>query len=143
MLIELAQVLGEWRDAFVIVGGAVPWLLLDTASPRHIGTLDIDLDLDPDVLAEGAYADLVHTLEHKGYERTQAGLKPFQLRRTFRLDDGQPVSVLVDLLMPRNEKGGRKGKKLICNRWPRQEEGRIRHLFFDTKLRRRPGCTCA
>ena len=45
VLIELGQVLGPWRDKFVIVGGAVPWLLLGEARPKHIGTLDTDLDL--------------------------------------------------------------------------------------------------
>jgi hypothetical protein len=51
VLVELGQVLGAWRDKFVIVGGAVPLLLFGDANPRHIGTLDIDLDLDP----AGAY----------------------------------------------------------------------------------------
>lgn len=51
VLIELGQVLGAWRKKFVIVGGAVPWLLLGEARPKHIGTLDIDLDLNPDALA--------------------------------------------------------------------------------------------
>jgi hypothetical protein len=114
VLIELGQVLGEWRDGFVVVGGAVPWLLLDSANPQHIGTLDIDLDLNPEVLAEGAYANLVHTLENKGYERRDKTLKPFQLRRSFKLDEGDPVTVLVDLLMPRNKKGDRNQKKLVA-----------------------------
>ena len=113
VLIELGQILGAWRDGFVVVGGAVPWLLLDHARPPHIGTLDIDLDLNPDVLAGGEYATLVKTLEAKGYERDSAGLKPFQLRRSFKVDAGAPVSVLVDLLMPRGEKGDRNKEKLI------------------------------
>ena len=29
VLIEIAQILGSFRGRFVIVGGAVPWLLLD------------------------------------------------------------------------------------------------------------------
>jgi hypothetical protein len=58
VLIEIGQVLGAWRDKFVIVGGAVPWLLLGHARPQHVGTLDIDIDLDPDALADGEYATL-------------------------------------------------------------------------------------
>ncbi len=88
VLIELGQVLGAWREKFVIVGGAVPWLLLGEARPKHIGTLDIDLDLNPDALAEGEYATLVEALEKKGYERGKAGLKPFQLRRWVKVDKG-------------------------------------------------------
>lgn len=113
VLIEIGQVLGAWRRKFVIIGGAVPWLLLDKARPRHIGTLDIDLDLDPTALAEGEYATLVQTLMDAGYKRDEEGLKPFQLRRWVKVDEGEPVGVLVDLLMPRGAKGDRNEEKLI------------------------------
>lgn len=113
VLVELGQVLGAWRNKFVIVGGAVPWLLLDEARPRHIGTLDIDLDLNPEALAEGEYATLVETLEKKGYERDKEGLKPFQLRRWVKVDEGDPIGVLVDLLMPRSARGDRNKEKLV------------------------------
>ena len=114
VLVELGQVLGAWRTSFVIVGGAVPWLMLPKARPKHIGTLDIDLDLNPEKLADGEYATLVKTLEAKGYERGQEGLKPFQLRRWVRPDEGEPIGVLVDLLMPRGEPGDRNDEKLVA-----------------------------
>jgi len=50
-----------YREKFVIVGGAVPWLLLPDARPPHIGTLDLDLDLDLEALAGAGYAAM------KGY----------------------------------------------------------------------------
>lgn len=114
VLIELGQILGAYRNKFVIVGGAVPWLLLPKASPKHIGTLDIDLDLNPRALANGEYATLVETLEANGYERGKNGLKPFQLRRWVKMDDGEPVGVLVDLLMPRGAIGDRNEEKLLA-----------------------------
>jgi hypothetical protein len=105
VLIELGQILGPYRDAIVVVGGAVPYLMLREATPAHIGTLDIDLDLDPSRLTEGAYAELVETLERAGYERNVDPLKPFQLRRTVDpRDGGEPIPVLLDLLMPRSAK---------------------------------------
>ncbi|MEI7899753.1 MAG: nucleotidyl transferase AbiEii/AbiGii toxin family protein [bacterium] len=113
VLIEIGQVLGAWRDKFVIVGGAVPWLLLGHARPQHVGTLDIDIDLDPDALADGEYATLVEALEKKGYERNGEDLKPFQLRRWVQPDKGEPVAVLVDLLMPREARGDRNKHKRI------------------------------
>ncbi len=113
VLIELGQVLGAWRNKFVVVGGAVPWLLLGAARPEHIGTLDIDLDLNPDALADGEYATLVEALEKKGYERETEGLKPFQMRRWVKVDEGDRVGVLVDLLMPRGAKGDRNEEKLV------------------------------
>lgn len=104
VLIELAQVLGAFRGKYVLVGGAVPWLLLPDAEPAHVGTLDIDLDLDPDALGEGEYVAFVEALESAGYERGLDGLKKFQLRRTVKIDDGKPIAVIVDLLMPREAK---------------------------------------
>ena len=112
-LIELGQVLGIWRSKFVIVGGAVPWLLLNKGKPKHIGTLDIDIDLDPAALADGEYATLVEALEKNGYERGKEGLRPFQLRRWVKVDGGEPVGVLVDLLMPRGAKGDQNEEKLV------------------------------
>ena len=103
VLVELGQVLGAHRDAIVVIGGAVPSLLIRNRG--HIGTLDIDLDLDPEKLADHGYAELVEKLLNAGYERGLAGLKPFQLRRTVDLKDGgTPVAVIVDLLMPKGAK---------------------------------------
>ena len=65
VLIELGQVLGAFRGKFVVVGGAVPWLLLPEAEPAHVGTLDIDLDRDPDALGDGEYAAFVETLKKR------------------------------------------------------------------------------
>lgn len=113
VLVELAQVLGAWRLKFVIVGGAVPWLLLPDADPGHVGTLDIDLDLDPDALSDNEYATLVESLEKNGYERNVEGLKPFQLRRWVTVDAADPVAVLVDLLMPRDARGDRNRSALV------------------------------
>lgn len=100
VLIELGQVLGAHRQKFVIVGGAVPWLLMPNASPSHIGTLDVDLNLSPEALSEGEYATLIESLENAGYERDADDLKPFQLRRWVQLDEGAAIPVLIDLLMP-------------------------------------------
>lgn len=115
VLIELGQILGPYRDAVVVVGGAVPYLLLREADPPHVGTLDVDLDLDPERLADGAYAELVETLERAAYRRNVEGLKPFQLQRIVDLQDGgDPVSVLVDLLMPRDTRKRRNRSRLIA-----------------------------
>lgn len=102
VLVELGQVLGNWRDSFVVVGGAVPWLLLPDAMPAHIGTLDIDLALNPAKLANEKYAGLIEMLENKGYERNADDLKPFQLRRRVPVDVGEPIAVLVDFMLPRD-----------------------------------------
>lgn len=104
VLIELGQVLGAYRQKFVIVGGAVPWLLMPNVRPSHIGTLDVDLNLSPEALSAGEYASLIESLETAGYERGADDLKPFQLRRWVRLDAGEPIAILIDLMMPDDAK---------------------------------------
>jgi len=100
VLIELAQVLGAQSGKFVLVGGSVPGLLFRDAKPEHIGTMDIDINLNPEALGDYGYVDMVRELESHGYERGLEELKPFQLLRTVNLDDGRPIKVIVDLLMP-------------------------------------------
>ncbi|HEX2495094.1 MAG TPA: hypothetical protein VHK24_15080 [Steroidobacter sp.] len=114
VVVELGQVLGAHRDAFVIIGGTVPSLLLPSADPQHIGSLDVDLDLDTDKLADHGYADLIEKLDAARYERNVEGLKPFQLRRTVDLrDGGEPVAVIVDLLMPKGARTAKNRPKLV------------------------------
>jgi len=103
VLVELAQILGAQHGSFVIVGGSVPSLLFKNARPEHVGTLDIDLDLNPEVLGDYDYAELVEELERHDYERGLDGLKPFQMQRTIDLQDGaRAIPVIIDLLMPRH-----------------------------------------
>ena len=100
VLIEVAQILGSFRDKFVIVGGAVPWLLLDNAAMRHVGTIDIDLGLDAEALGDGEYARLIELLMEHGYAQGEH-LEEFQLeRRSPAPDDGSPIVVVVDFLIP-------------------------------------------
>lgn len=102
VLLEIGQVLGAFRDRFVIIGGAVPWLHFPAAEPPHVGTLDVDLSLDAEALSDEDYTGLVAALAAAGYERGVAGLRPFQLRRQVPQAGGGSVAVLVDLLMPRD-----------------------------------------
>lgn len=111
VLIEITQVAGSYRDAFVVIGGAVPWLLLPDSDPPHVGTLDIDLALDPGRLTEGRYAELIELLERTGYQR-QGELRDFQLSRLVTLPDGSTITVVVDFLRPKG-KLKRKGGKLL------------------------------
>jgi hypothetical protein len=115
VLLEIGQVLGAFRDRFVVIGGSVPWLLLPNAQPSHIGTLDIDLSLDAEALGDGDYKSLVDSLLAAGYTRNEAEMKWFQLRRLVEVTDHGPVPVLVDLLMPREAKFKRNKPPLLAN----------------------------
>jgi len=97
VLLEIGQVIGAYRDRFVVIGGSVPWLLFPQAQPPHIGTLDIDLSLDAEALGDGEYKGLVEMLEDAGYQRAAENMKVFQLRRVVQIDAGDPVAVIIGL----------------------------------------------
>lgn len=102
VLIEIGQLLGSFQGKFAVIGGAVPWLLLDNQDMPHVGSIDVDLSLDAEALGDGQYATLVEALMGHGYEQRQA-LRRFQLmRRVAATDDGPPIDVIVDFLMPRD-----------------------------------------
>jgi hypothetical protein len=69
VMIEMGQILGSYAGKFAIIGGAVPWLLLDNDDMPHVGTVDIDIGLDSEALADGEYAGLVESLLRNGYEQ--------------------------------------------------------------------------
>ena len=46
VLIEVGQILGAFKGKFAVIGGAVPWLLLNNEDMPHVGTLDVDRGLD-------------------------------------------------------------------------------------------------
>jgi hypothetical protein len=101
VLIEIGQILGSFRGKFAVVGGSVPWLLLENEEMHHVGTLDVDLGLDAEALQGGEYAELVEALLSSGYQQGKK-LRRFQLLRRIPAADGSgPIDVIVDFLMPR------------------------------------------
>lgn len=102
VLVEIGQILGSFRGKFAVIGGAVPWLLLDNEEMPHVGTIDIDLSLDAEALGDGEYATLVEALKGHGYNQRE-GLRRFQLVRQIASTDGGPaIDIIVDFLMPRD-----------------------------------------
>lgn len=67
---------------------------------EHVGTLDVDLNLNAEALQNGEYADLIRALMSHQYHQTE-DTKDFQLRRMVRArDGGDDIDVRVDFLMP-------------------------------------------
>ena len=94
VLIELAHLLGEYRDEIVLVGGWVPELLLGEQVPPHTGSMDIDLALDHRRLQEEGYRTIRELLLGRGYNQ---GSQPFKFTRTIVLGGGT-YNVEVDLV---------------------------------------------
>jgi hypothetical protein len=102
VLVEIGQILGSFQGKFAVIGGAVPWLLLDNHEMPHVGTLDVDLGLDAEALGDGEYALLAGALMKHDYKQSQ-DLRKFQLVRSIAPGDGgSPIDVIVDFLMPRD-----------------------------------------
>lgn len=96
VLVEIGQILGSFKGKFAVIGGAIPWLLLSKADMPHVGTVDIDLDLDPSALRDGEYVRLVEALQEHGYHQRNS-LRRFQLVRTVPAkDNGPDIDVVVD-----------------------------------------------
>jgi hypothetical protein len=115
VLIEIGQILGSFRGKFAVVGGAVPWLLLDNEDMPHVGSLDVDLGLDAEALGDGEYATLIDALRGHGYQQRKE-LRRFQLvRQVPATDDGAPIDIIVDFLMPRHAEIARNTPPLISD----------------------------
>jgi hypothetical protein len=101
VLVELGQVLGDYRGRFVVIGGNVPWLQIPNAETAHIGSIDIDLALDAEALADGQYKGLVETLLAADYRQPADG-EVFQLTREVPGENGGPaIKIVIDFLMPK------------------------------------------
>lgn len=93
VLLEIHQVLAQYAQNIVVVGGSVPSLLIK-AEEQHVGTLDIDLALDHRSIAGGGYNTIRELLLEAGYEETSS---EFRFERKVEMG-GQTVAVVVDLL---------------------------------------------
>ena len=114
VLIDLGQILAQFKDCLVIVGGWVPDLLLAEAEERHIGSIDVDLALDAAKLNEGRYAEILTLLLNT--KRYRKGAKDFQLVVSVDLQDGEtPVEVEVEFLAPKEVKLKKHKPKLLEN----------------------------
>jgi hypothetical protein len=75
VLVTLLRGLGPWKDSVFLVGGLVPRYLIPArppAVPAHAGTLDVDVVVDLQILADTeAYHTLEDNLRKMGFERAE------------------------------------------------------------------------
>lgn len=114
VLLELITLLRAYRDALVLVGGWVPYLLLEHhRRPQdrfvHVGSIDIDLAVDPATVNEPRYATIVELLRGRGYRpilgRRQDGL-PCAFERIVQSPlTNKSYTIRVDFLTPFGDQG--------------------------------------
>jgi len=75
VLVTLLRGLGPWKDSVYLVGGLTPRYLVAArppAVPAHAGTLDVDIVIDLQILADTeAYHTLEDNLRRMGLERAE------------------------------------------------------------------------
>ena len=74
VLVTLLRGLGPWKESVYLVGGLTPRYLVTArppAVPAHAGTLDVDIVIDLQILADTeAYSTLEDNLRRMGFERS-------------------------------------------------------------------------
>lgn len=111
-LLLIASKLGDLMEEIVVVGGIVPYLLVEqSALPgdrRHVGTMDLDLGLSLAVLDGERYREISARLRGEGFrpeEKLDGGVR----RQTWAVGEGVD-RVTVDFLIPPNRQGALPGK---------------------------------
>lgn len=131
-LLELAITLRKYRDALVLVGGWVPYYLLrDHQLPDnpfvHVGSIDIDLAVDPDRIEPREYATIEELITERGWTRSDR--RPFSFERTVPSPvDGSERVVLVDLVTTQAE------RNVVRNRDRELQRGLVVRPFRDVPI---------
>jgi len=113
VLIELMTILKGYREALVLIGGWVPYFLLARHKPQdiefsHVGSIDIDLVINPEVIDERKYKSIARMLLDRGYAPSKEILYQFE-RKVSSPVDGKEYTVGIDFLTPEPLKG--KGRR--------------------------------
>ena len=95
VLVEFMTVLGEHKDSIVLVGGWVPYFLIQEKKDEHTGSLDIDAALDFKNISSEAYSTILELLKERGYEEAE---QPYIFNRTVETESGGQVTVRINLL---------------------------------------------
>ena len=95
VMVELMTVLGEFRDSIALVGGWVPYFLIEGKKEEHTGSLDIDMAFDLEKISDDTYQTILQLLEARGYEQ---GDQPFIFKRIVPVKGRDPVTVEINLL---------------------------------------------
>lgn len=117
VLVTLLRGLGPWKDSVYLIGGLTPRYLVKArppAVPPHAGTMDVDLVIDLEILANTeAYASLEQNLKKLGFERAEnAEGRKVSWRWQTRTAGGGVL--VVDLLSDANAEQGVKAATLAA-----------------------------
>lgn len=108
LCLYVATILGDLSDEIVVVGGLVPYLIVDqdTVDVPHVGTRDLDLGLALALLDEERYREVSARLRDRGFKpgKKKKGQVP---RQTWVLPES-PIT--IDFLIPQSDAGPGPGR---------------------------------
>jgi hypothetical protein len=111
-LLFIASKLGDLMENIVVVGGLVPYLLIEQeglpAPRRHVGTLDLDLGLSLAILDDERYREVADRLRAEGFKAVEK-IEGRIRRQTWALGSGTE-EVSVDFLIQPNTQQPEPGK---------------------------------
>lgn len=99
--LQLATVLGDFRDDVVVVGGLVPYLLVDQSKrsydQRHCGSRDVDLALNIALLNEDHYEAIANRLRNSNFDQdVNENNNPTVQRWRHKIHNQAVVDFLID-----------------------------------------------
>jgi hypothetical protein len=105
---ELFLYLKPYRDQIVLIGGWVPYFLLEKYKylgeyDQHVGSLDIDVALDALSIPETDYKTILEILTGRGFYQRKDVLGrdiPASFLKKVALENGKEVEVRIDFLAP-------------------------------------------
>jgi hypothetical protein len=114
---ELFLYLKPYRNQIVLIGGWVPYFLLEKYKyageyEQHVGSFDIDVALDAFSIPETAYKSILEILGERGFYHRKDALGrdiPASFSKKVVLEDGKEIEVRIDFLAP--EYGGTSKKR--------------------------------
>jgi hypothetical protein len=135
VLLELWTILAGFADAMTIVGGSAPPLLTgDQPDDPYVGTLDVDLVIDPIGVPDDVYRTIAELLRERGYIQLD---QPFRWLRPVIVDH-RSIEVEVDLLAPVTPRGGagHRHERIGGEPLARRTEGAelVRTAFVDQEI---------
>lgn len=106
-LLELMLTLKSYKEALVLIGGWVPYFLLEKFQRsgvefQHVGSRDIDIAVDPQKVGEDQYATIVELIGKRGYQPKEGST--FSFVKEAKLASGGTDVIQIDFLGP--EYGG-------------------------------------
>lgn len=115
-MLELATALKHYRDALVLIGGWAPYYLVKDHGRKgsdHVGSIDIDLAVDPELVGSDEYASIIELITDRDYmmrRSTDDRPIPFSYRKEIVLSEGgRSFDISVDFLTCEDEE--RKGHR--------------------------------